>query len=142
MTLLFHCFHLPVSAPITVSQVQKSSFETMGSKNDSDSDAENNKLLLSKASLGNNNNMFQVGETDSSGSGSDSEDLSEDVESVTDDTPETLVRPLEDCKMIFDLDGPKAVNDEEILALLEAKHIAPYQLEKALDDLERAVSIR
>ena len=122
-------------APVTVSEVKKGSFETMRSKGDSDSDAENHKYLISDAAA---NNMFQVGETDSSGS--DSEDLSEDAESVS--SEEEVVRPLEDCKMIFDLDGPKALNDPEILALVEAKHIAAYQLEKALDDLERAVSIR
>lgn len=108
------------------------------SKGDSDSDAENNKYLLNPSGT-NNNNIFHVGETDSSAD-SDCEDLSEDAESFSSDDP--VIRPLEDCKMIFDLDGAKALNDAEILTLIEAKHIAAYQLEKAVGDLERAVSIR
>jgi hypothetical protein len=38
--------------------------------------------------------------------------------------------------------GAKALTDEEVISLVKAKHIPAYQLEKAVDDLERGVSIR
>jgi hypothetical protein len=38
--------------------------------------------------------------------------------------------------------GAKALTDEEVISLVKAKHIPAYQLEKAVDDLERGISIR
>nr|AKO63319.1 3-hydroxy-3-methylglutaryl coenzyme A reductase 2 [Leptinotarsa decemlineata] len=53
-------------------------------------------------------------------------------------------RTLEECLAIyndFDL-GAVALNDEEVILLVKHKHIATYQLEKALDNPERGVKIR
>lgn len=51
---------------------------------------------------------------------------------------------MEDCLKIYnnvDL-GATALSDEEIILLIKNKHIAGYQLEKAVDDPERGVGIR
>ena len=52
-------------------------------------------------------------------------------------------RPLEECVEIFAGGvGANNLSDEEIILLVERGKIAPYALEKALKDLERAVRVR
>lgn len=52
-------------------------------------------------------------------------------------------RPIEECLSIYKSeDGAKALTDDEVIALVDAKHIPAYQLEKAVDDPERGVAIR
>lgn len=52
-------------------------------------------------------------------------------------------RPLEECLSIYKTDdGVKQLSDEEIINLVNAKCIPAYQLEKAVQDLERGVAIR
>lgn len=52
-------------------------------------------------------------------------------------------RPLEECLSIYKTDdGVKQLSDEEIINLVDAKYIPAYQLEKAVQDLERGVAIR
>jgi hypothetical protein len=54
-----------------------------------------------------------------------------------------LIRSLEECLEIYRTEeGPKELTDDEIISLVEAKHIPAYQLEKAVDDPERGVAIR
>ncbi|KAG2180335.1 hypothetical protein INT44_003337 [Umbelopsis vinacea] len=55
-----------------------------------------------------------------------------------------VIRPLEECAVILKSpeQGPDALNDEEILQLCQAGKIAPYALEKVLQDFERAVKVR
>lgn len=55
-----------------------------------------------------------------------------------------LCRSLEDCLKVYnniDL-GATALSDDEVLLLIKNKHIAAYQVEKAVDDPERGVGIR
>ncbi|ODN02449.1 3-hydroxy-3-methylglutaryl-coenzyme A reductase [Orchesella cincta] len=52
-------------------------------------------------------------------------------------------RPLEDCITLYHSDdGVKQLSDEEVINLVNAKYIPAYQLEKAVQDLERGVAIR
>ncbi|CAL8069226.1 unnamed protein product [Orchesella dallaii] len=52
-------------------------------------------------------------------------------------------RPLEECINLLHSDvGVKQLSDEEVINLVNAKHIPAYQLEKAVQDLERGVAIR
>lgn len=46
------------------------------------------------------------------------------------------------CLDLYNKQGAKELTDEEILLLVKEKHIPAYQLEKAVDDLERGVKIR
>ena len=39
-------------------------------------------------------------------------------------------------------DGAKSLTDEEVLLLVDSKHIPAYKLEKQLGDYERGVAIR
>lgn len=52
-------------------------------------------------------------------------------------------RSLEECLGIYKSDlGAAALSDEEVISLVEQKHIPSYQIEKAVDDPERGVKIR
>jgi hypothetical protein len=52
-------------------------------------------------------------------------------------------RSIEECLSIYKSeDGAKLLTDEEVIILVNAKHIPAYQLEKAVDDPERGVNIR
>ncbi|KAJ8923802.1 hypothetical protein NQ315_010384 [Exocentrus adspersus] len=53
-------------------------------------------------------------------------------------------RSLKECLDIYnDSDlGALALTDDEVILLVKNKHIAPYQIEKAVDDPERGVGIR
>lgn len=52
-------------------------------------------------------------------------------------------RTLEECLMLYQTDeGVKQLSDDEIINLVNAKHIPAYQLEKAVQNLERGVAIR
>lgn len=69
-----------------------------------------------------------------------------DVESSSpeDDVGMRKRRALEECLRVYndgDL-GACALSDEEVIELVRGKHIALYQLEKALDDAERGVGVR
>ncbi|XP_076261719.1 3-hydroxy-3-methylglutaryl-coenzyme A reductase-like isoform X2 [Rhynchophorus ferrugineus] len=67
----------------------------------------------------------------------------EDVEGADDDIPR-LCRTLEECLKIYrnvDL-GATALSDDELMMLIRNRHIAPHQIEKAVDDPERGVGIR
>ncbi|KAJ1965428.1 3-hydroxy-3-methylglutaryl-coenzyme A (HMG-CoA) reductase isozyme [Dipsacomyces acuminosporus] len=52
------------------------------------------------------------------------------------------VRSIEICKTILEAEGPKMLNDEEIMLLVNASVIPAYQLEKRLQDDIRAIKIR
>ncbi|XP_050313509.1 3-hydroxy-3-methylglutaryl-coenzyme A reductase [Anthonomus grandis grandis] len=67
-----------------------------------------------------------------------------DVDSSPEDEIPKLCRSLEDCLKIYnntDL-GATLLTDEEIILLIKNRHIAGYQIEKAVDDPERGVGIR
>ncbi|XP_050481962.1 3-hydroxy-3-methylglutaryl-coenzyme A reductase [Bombus huntii] len=52
-------------------------------------------------------------------------------------------RSLKECLEIYKSDlGASGLTDEEIIQLVKNKHIAAYQLEKAVGDMERGVGIR
>ncbi|XP_011265589.1 3-hydroxy-3-methylglutaryl-coenzyme A reductase isoform X2 [Camponotus floridanus] len=52
-------------------------------------------------------------------------------------------RSIEDCLEIYKSElGANALTDEEVIQLVKHKHIAAYQLEKAVGDMERGVGIR
>ncbi|XP_064607841.1 3-hydroxy-3-methylglutaryl-coenzyme A reductase-like isoform X2 [Liolophura sinensis] len=52
-------------------------------------------------------------------------------------------RPLDECVAILKSDdGPKILNDKEIIQLVEKKHIPSYKLESMLENHERGVAIR
>ncbi|XP_035702065.1 3-hydroxy-3-methylglutaryl-coenzyme A reductase isoform X2 [Folsomia candida] len=52
-------------------------------------------------------------------------------------------RSIEECALIYKSDdGAKLLTDAEVIALVNAKHIPAYQLEKAVEDPERGVNIR
>jgi hypothetical protein len=53
-------------------------------------------------------------------------------------------RDVTECLAIYQNSesGAKALTDKEVISLVKAKHIPAYQLEEAVDDLERGVSIR
>lgn len=54
-----------------------------------------------------------------------------------------VCRSLEECLQIYESDlGASALTDEEVILLIKNKHIAGYQIEKAVDDFERGVAIR
>ncbi|KAL1492517.1 hypothetical protein ABEB36_010758 [Hypothenemus hampei] len=67
-----------------------------------------------------------------------------DAESSPEDDVPKVCKSLEDCLKIYnDVDlGATALTDEEIILLIKNKHIASYQIEKAVDDPERGVNIR
>ncbi|KAI9264118.1 hydroxymethylglutaryl-CoA reductase [Phascolomyces articulosus] len=50
------------------------------------------------------------------------------------------VRPVDECMTL--IKTPEQLNNEEIIALVQAGKMAPYALEKILGDFERAVSVR
>lgn len=52
------------------------------------------------------------------------------------------VRPTEECVVLHKAGRTKELSDEEVTALVLQGKMAPYALEKALGDLERAVRIR
>ena len=53
------------------------------------------------------------------------------------------IRSLAECLEIYKSDlGACALNDEEVILLVSNKNIPTYQLEKAVNDPERGVSIR
>lgn len=52
----------------------------------------------------------------------------------------TAVRPVEECLAL--IKSPEALNDEEVISLVQAGKLASYALEKVLGDLTRAVRIR
>ncbi|KZC12825.1 PREDICTED: 3-hydroxy-3-methylglutaryl-coenzyme A reductase [Dufourea novaeangliae] len=55
----------------------------------------------------------------------------------------TVPRSLEECLEIYKSElGASELTDEEIIQLVKHKHIAAYQLEKAVGDMERGVGIR
>ena len=56
--------------------------------------------------------------------------------------PSDPPRPFEQVHELFKGDGPGALNNEEVVLLVQRGVIAPYALEKVLQDLERAVVIR
>lgn len=56
--------------------------------------------------------------------------------------PSDPPRPFEQVHEVFKSDGPGALNNEEVVLLVQRGVIAPYALEKVLQDLERAVVIR
>ncbi|XP_032684231.1 3-hydroxy-3-methylglutaryl-coenzyme A reductase isoform X2 [Odontomachus brunneus] len=52
-------------------------------------------------------------------------------------------RSVEECLEIYKSElGANALTDQEVIQLVKQKHIAAYQLEKAVDDMERGVKIR
>ncbi|KAI9319182.1 3-hydroxy-3-methylglutaryl coenzyme A reductase [Dichotomocladium elegans] len=51
-----------------------------------------------------------------------------------------VVRPIDECLAL--IKTPEALNDEEVISLVQANKIASYALEKTLGNFERAVSIR
>ena len=51
-------------------------------------------------------------------------------------------RPYNELRTLFDKEGPGALNNEEIVLLVQKGVIAPYALEKVLQDYQRAVLIR
>ncbi|KAH9849592.1 3-hydroxy-3-methylglutaryl-coenzyme A reductase [Lenzites betulinus] len=66
----------------------------------------------------------------------------------TPEVPQMEMRSLAECVDVFE-NGPRPVsvalrllNDEEVILLAQTGKIAPYALEKMLDDLDRAVKIR
>lgn len=68
-----------------------------------------------------------------------------DVESSSpeDDTTLKVPRTLEECVRIYKSElGATALTDEEVIVLVKNKHIASYQVEKAVDNPERGVGIR
>lgn len=63
------------------------------------------------------------------------------VNTVAPSAPSTdLVRPIDECFAL--IHTPEALNDEEVLSLVQSGKLAPYALEKALGDLTRAVRVR
>ncbi|KAJ8940151.1 hypothetical protein NQ314_010818 [Rhamnusium bicolor] len=64
--------------------------------------------------------------------------------SSSEDGRTNICRSLEQCLEIYnDSDlGAVALTDEEVILLVKNKHIAAYQIEKAIDDPERGVGIR
>ncbi|XP_076279842.1 HMG coenzyme A reductase [Lasioglossum baleicum] len=55
----------------------------------------------------------------------------------------TVPRHIEECLEIYKSElGASALTDEEVIQLVKQKHIAAYQLEKAVGDMERGVKIR
>ncbi|XP_049826676.1 3-hydroxy-3-methylglutaryl-coenzyme A reductase isoform X2 [Aethina tumida] len=68
-----------------------------------------------------------------------------DVESSSpeDDTALKVCRNIEECLKISNSEvGAKELTDEEVILLVRNKHITNYQIEKAVEDPERGVSIR
>lgn len=58
-------------------------------------------------------------------------------------TPIAPPRSLEECLKIYQSDlGASGLTDDEVILLVKNKHIAAYQVEKAVDNPERGVGIR
>ncbi|XP_017786105.1 PREDICTED: 3-hydroxy-3-methylglutaryl-coenzyme A reductase-like [Nicrophorus vespilloides] len=81
----------------------------------------------------------------------DIEDAPQDKEVQTEPVAEVAIksepskpsRSLNECVSIYQSNlGAAALNDEEVLLLIEKKYIPAYQVEKAVDDCERGVGIR
>nr|XP_033341519.1 3-hydroxy-3-methylglutaryl-coenzyme A reductase isoform X2 [Megalopta genalis] len=74
----------------------------------------------------------------------DSRQSSVDLSSSKSSSPQSTVpRPIEECLEIYKSElGASALTDEEVIQLVKQKHIAAYQLEKAVGDMERGVKIR
>lgn len=71
--------------------------------------------------------------------------IDSDVESSSpeDDTTLKVPRSVEECVRIYKSDlGASALTDDEVIVLVKNKHIASYQVEKAVDNPERGVGIR
>ncbi|XP_058809317.1 3-hydroxy-3-methylglutaryl-coenzyme A reductase [Phymastichus coffea] len=53
------------------------------------------------------------------------------------------IRSIEDCLALYRSElGANALTDAEVIQLVKHRHIQPYQLEKAVGDMERGVGIR
>lgn len=65
--------------------------------------------------------------------------IEEDIENVVeqDDT-----RTLEECLQIYRSSGASKLTDHEVVLLVDTKHLPSYNLEKAVNNLERGVRIR
>lgn len=58
-------------------------------------------------------------------------------------SPSLKQRSIQECLAIYKHDSvAKSLSDEEIITLVQHKHIPAYQLEKAVGDMERGVAIR
>lgn len=65
------------------------------------------------------------------------------ITSVNYPSPQRNPRSVQECVDIYRREGvAKSLTDDEIISLVEGKHIAAYQLEKAVGNMERGVSIR
>jgi hypothetical protein len=51
-------------------------------------------------------------------------------------------RSVEECQNVLANQGPEVLTDEEVVDLVDARHLAAHQLEKVLEDAERGVRIR
>ncbi|XP_033219073.1 3-hydroxy-3-methylglutaryl-coenzyme A reductase [Belonocnema kinseyi] len=61
---------------------------------------------------------------------------------ATKDVPE-VPRTVEECLAIYRSElGADALTDDEVISLVKHKYIQPYQLEKAVENMERGVGIR
>lgn len=64
-------------------------------------------------------------------------------QSLEESDDEEVPRSLEECLKIYRSElGAASLSDREIILLVENKHIAPYQIEKAIKNHERGVKIR
>lgn len=62
---------------------------------------------------------------------------------IDENKPTTEPRSLDECLRIYKSDlGAADLTDEEVMLLVKHKHIAAYQIEKAVDNPERGVKIR
>ena len=51
-------------------------------------------------------------------------------------------RSVEECQNVLANQGPEVLTDEEVVDLVDARHLTAHQLEKVLGDAERGVRIR
>ncbi|XP_077988663.1 3-hydroxy-3-methylglutaryl-coenzyme A reductase-like [Glandiceps talaboti] len=84
------------------------------------------------------------GDTDTDNSDVDDTNTESGSESATEGPVITEPRPLDECVAILNNPerGPSELLDDEVVMLVEAKHIPAYKLESVLADPERGVSIR
>lgn len=77
-------------------------------------------------------------QTETCNAGPDAEDLlAKSISSIQ------ITRPLEECLKVYQSElGASALTDEEVIILVKNRHIATYQVEKAVDNPERGVGIR
>ncbi|KAJ3040415.1 3-hydroxy-3-methylglutaryl-coenzyme A (HMG-CoA) reductase isozyme, partial [Rhizophlyctis rosea] len=64
------------------------------------------------------------------------------VDSAVDIANGGKARPIDECVAILKASGPEALNDVEVIAMVDAGKIAPYALEKVLQNYVRAVKLR